>query len=127
VKSFKSYIQEKSCGCDDDHASKLGPEATKRHDSEEIQRQKKHLTDKATENHAQAARERVYGHGGAAEAKAQSYENARDNIKEEGMMTVAAAAGTGDSRLPADQREPGVSKKRNPVMQNLARRALPKV
>lgn len=108
MKSFKQY---------------LGPEATKQHDSSEITRQKKHLTDKATENHAQSDREKVYGHGGAAEAKAKSYENARDNIKEEGMMTVAAAAGTGDSRLPAEQREPGVSKKRNPVMQNLARRA----
>lgn len=102
----------------------LGPEATKRRDAEEIIRQKKHLTDKAKENHEQSARE---GGGGAVEAKAKSYENARDNIKEEGMMTVAAAAGTGDSRLSADQREPGVSKKRNPIINKLAKRALPKV
>jgi len=101
----------------------LGPEATKRHDAAEVARQKKHLTDKAKENHDQADRE---GGGGAVEAKAKSYENARDNIKEEGV-TVAAVAGTGDARLPDAQREPGVSKKRNPIINKLARRALPKV
>ena len=45
-------------------------------------------------------------------------------VKEE-MMSVAAVAGSGDSRLPETQREPGVSKKRNPVMKGLVRRNLP--
>ena len=41
--------------------------------------------------------------------------------------TVGAIAGSGDSRLPAAQREPGVSKKRkSPVMMGL-RRKPPKV
>ena len=44
-----------------------------------------------------------------------------------GGMTVAAVAGSGDSRLPATQREPGVSKKRNPIMTRLARRKPPKM
>ena len=47
-------------------------------------------------------------------------------IKEDGMgagvvgaaptNSVAGVAGTGDSRLPSTQREPGVSKKRNPTL-----------
>ena len=41
--------------------------------------------------------------------------------------TVGSVAGTGDSRLPANQREPGVSKKRNPIMMRLARRKAPKI
>jgi hypothetical protein len=100
----------------------LGPEATTSHDSEEIARQKRHLTDKAKENHEQSAHERMYGHGGAAEAKAKSYENARDNIKEDGAGGMGGAmptnnvssggvAGTGGAGG-----EPGVSKKRNPTM-----------
>ena len=44
-----------------------------------------------------------------------------------GGMTVAAVAGTGDSRLPASQREPGVSKKHNPVIRGLGRRKQPKM
>ena len=40
---------------------------------------------------------------------------------------VGGVAGTGDSRLPANQREPGVGKKRNPILQKMARRTLPKV
>ena len=103
--------------------AKLGPRATKARDQVEIARQKKHLTDKAKENHAQSDRE---GGGGAAEAKAKSYENARDSIhteevvSEEGMgagavaptNSVGGVAGTGDSRLSPSQREPGVSKKK---------------
>ena len=42
-----------------------------------------------------------------------------------GAMGVAGIAGSGDSRLPATQREPGVSKKRTPLMLRLARRKLP--
>lgn len=126
MKSFKQYLNEKmgefAADVDYHPEAKLGPKATKLRDKVEIARQKKHLTDKATENHTQSERE---GGGGAAEAKAKSYENARDNIKEEGM-TVAAIAGTGDSRLPAAQREPGVSKKRNPNM-SFFRRKQPKV
>ena len=54
-------------------------------------------------------------------------------INEDGAMaaapvnSVAGVAGTGDSRLSASQREPGVSKKRNPILQKMARRTLPKV
>ena len=44
-----------------------------------------------------------------------------------GGMGVAAVAGSGDSRMPASQREPGVSKKRTPLMMRLARRKLPKM
>jgi hypothetical protein len=40
--------------------------------------------------------------------------------------TVGGVAGTGDSRLPVSQREPGVSKKRNPVLLNTFRRKPPK-
>ena len=44
-----------------------------------------------------------------------------------GGASVAGIAGTGDSRMPATQREPGVSKKRNPVMGTLAKRKPPKI
>ena len=40
--------------------------------------------------------------------------------------TVAGVASTGDSRLPSSQREPGVSKKRNPTL-GYFRRKPPKV
>ena len=40
--------------------------------------------------------------------------------------TVAGVAGSGDSRLPASQKEPGVSKKKNPVM-GLLKRKSPKI
>jgi hypothetical protein len=57
-------------------------------------------------------------------------------VKEDGMgggaiggggptNTVSAVAGTGSPNLPADQREPGVSKKRNPVMMGIERRKAP--
>ena len=51
-------------------------------------------------------------------------------FNEDGMAaaptnSVAAVAGSGDSRMPAPQREPGVSKKRTPLMMRLARRKLP--
>ena len=103
----------------------LGPKATETQDRQEIVRQKKHLTNKAKEYHDQSKRE---GGGGAAEAKSQSFEKARDSIhkeeyvNEDGVMaaaptnSVAGVAGSGDSRLPASQREPGVSKKRNPTL-----------
>lgn len=62
----------------------------------------------------------------------------REFINEDGMgagavggsaptNTVSGVAGTGDSRLPPSQREPGVSKKRNPIMMRLARRKPPKI
>jgi hypothetical protein len=44
-----------------------------------------------------------------------------------GGVSVAAIAGSGDSRLPASQREPGVSKKHNPVMRGLGKRNPPKM
>jgi len=52
----------------------------------------------------------------------------KDFVKEDGVPvnSVAGVAGSGDSRLPASQREPGVSKKRNPVMMNV-RRKTPKM
>lgn len=114
-----------------DEESRLGPKATEIQDREEIKRQKEHLTKKAKDNHALSKRE---GGGGAAEAKAVSYEKARDAIKEDaGAMgaaptnSVAGVAGTGDSRLPASQREPGVSKKRNPTLKGMFTRKPPKV
>lgn len=113
-----------------DLENRLGPKATELQDREEIKRQKEHLTQKAKENHAQSKRE---GGGGAAEAKAISYEKARDSIKEDGgaigaapTNSVAGVAGTGDSRLPASQREPGVSKKRNPILKGMFTRKPPK-
>ncbi len=37
----------------------------------------------------------------------------KDNIiKENNIMNVSAVAGTGDSRLPPDQREPGIKRKK---------------
>jgi len=47
-----------------------------------------------------------------------------------GGMSVGGIAGTGDSRLPSSQREPGVSRKKkahNPVMMGMARRKPPKI
>jgi hypothetical protein len=44
-----------------------------------------------------------------------------------GGMSVAAVAGSGDSRMPVAQREPGVSKKRNPIMTGMGRRKAPKI
>jgi hypothetical protein len=42
-----------------------------------------------------------------------------------GGMGVGAIAGSGAASLPADQKEPGVSKKRNPVMMGIERRKQP--
>lgn len=56
----------------------------------------------------------------------------KEFINEDGAVaaaptnSVAGVAGTGDSRLPASQRQPGVSKKRNPVM-GMLRRKTPKI
>lgn len=57
----------------------------------------------------------------------------KEYMKEDGMAggaapvnSVAGVAGTGDNRLPASQREPGVSKKRNPTL-SYFRRKSPKV
>jgi len=47
-------------------------------------------------------------------------------VKEDGMG-VGAVAGSGAASLPTDQREPGVSKKRNPVMMGMERRKVPKI
>lgn len=137
MKTFRHYLNEKmgdfASGADFHPELKLGPKATELRDKLEIKRQKEHLSQKASENHKQAERE---GGGGAAEAKARSYENARDNIKEEmggGAMaaaptnSVAGVAGSGDTRLPQSQREPGVSKKRNPILKGMFRRKPPKV
>jgi hypothetical protein len=45
-------------------------------------------------------------------------------VSEDGMG-VGAVAGSGAASLPADQKEPGVSKKRNPVMMGIERRKQP--
>ena len=54
-----------------------------------------------------------------------------DVVKEDGgaagAVGVGAIAGSGASTLPASQKEPGVSKKRNPVMGSIARRTPPKM
>ena len=78
--------------------------------------------------------------GGMAKAHGIMFDNTKkaihseEVVNEDGVMAAAptnvvgaGVAGTGDSRLPSSQREPGVSKKRNPILQKLARRALPKV
>jgi hypothetical protein len=100
----------------------LGPEATKKQDQQEINRQKKHLADKAKENHEQSERE---GGGGAAEAKAKSYENARGNIKEDGAMAAAPTNNVGIGAVAGSGGlggEPGVSKKRNPTLSSFKRK-----
>jgi hypothetical protein len=128
MKTFKEYISEgrmKDLATDwDIH---LGPKATEKQDKEEIKRQKEHLAHKAETSYAQSERE---GGGGAARAKGDAYTAAKNNIKEDAMAaapanSVAGVAGSGDSRLPASQREPGVSKKRTPIFMRLARRKLP--
>jgi len=57
----------------------LGPEATKKQDSDEIARQKQHLTNKSKEYYDQGARE---GGHGAAVAKGITFDLAKKNIKE---------------------------------------------
>ena len=124
MKSFKDY---------------LGPEATKKNDKRNISLQKKNLSRLSKEYHKMSNDE---GGGGMAKAHGIMFDNTKkaihseDVVNEDGGVAMAAAptnvagagvAGTGDSRLPASQREPGVSKKRNPILQKLARRALPKV
>lgn len=119
--------------------AKLGPKATKKQDTQEISRQKKNLDRLTHEYHKMSKDE---GGGGMAKAHGDMFANAKKAIHSEevvnedgvagmvGAPTNAAGggvAGTGDSRLPSSQREPGVSKKRNPILQKLARRALPKV
>jgi hypothetical protein len=124
MKTFKQYVSEgrmKDLATDWD--MQLGPKATDKQDKEEIKRQKAHLTHKAETSYAQSERE---GGGGAARAKGDSYKAAKENIKEDGgAMGVAGIAGSGDSRLPVSQREPGVSNKRTPIIVRLARRKLP--
>ncbi len=105
----------------------LGPEATEQQDKEEIARQKHHLNHKAQTSYEQSERE---GGGGAARAKGDAYTAAKNNIKEDAMAaapanSVAGVAGTGDSRLPASQREPGVFRKRTPIFMRMAKRKLP--
>jgi hypothetical protein len=109
--------------------SRLGPEATKKQDKAEVARQKAHLHQMSAKSKEHADMEGE--EGGAARAKAVAYAAAAKNIKEDApavaapTVSVAGVAGSGDSRLPASQREPGVSKKRTPLMMRLARRKLP--
>jgi len=70
MKTFKQFFYEANV------------ETVKR-DAEEIKRQKKHLADKSQEYQDQADREKMYGHGGAADAKGETFELAAKNIKED--------------------------------------------
>lgn len=112
--------------------SRLGPEATKKQDKEELARQKAHLQQMADQSKEHAAKEDEAGEdSGAFRAKGHAYATLAHNIKEDApavaapTVSVAGVAGSGDSRLPATQREPGVGKKRVPLMMRLARRKLP--
>jgi len=107
---------------------RLGPEATKKQDKEELRRQKDHLM--VMSNQAKERAEKLgdeSGMAGAFKSKAAAYAKLAHNIKEDGMVGVAGIAGSGDSSLPATQREPGVSKKKTPVMGNIKRRNLPQM
>jgi hypothetical protein len=68
MKSFKQFLDEANS-------------QTMKQDSDEINRQKKHLMDKAKEYSDQAEREKHFGHGGAAQAKAETFIAAAKNIK----------------------------------------------
>jgi hypothetical protein len=70
MKTFKQFFKETTA-------------ATMKQDAEEIKRQKKHLADKAQEYQDQADREKMFGHGGAAEAKGETFTAAAKNIKGE--------------------------------------------
>jgi ABC-type uncharacterized transport system ATPase subunit len=106
---------------------RLGPEATKKQDKEELGRQKDHLMVMSKQSQERAEKEGDNGMAGAFHAKAAAYARLSQNIREDGMVGVAGIAGSGDSRLPATQREPGVSKKKTPVMGNIRRRNLPQM
>lgn len=69
MKSFKQFLYEVDA-------------LTMKQDAQEIKRQEKFLKDKAKEYQDQADREKLYGHGNAAEAKAKTFELAAKNIKE---------------------------------------------
>jgi hypothetical protein len=112
--------------------SRLGPEATKKQDKEDLAREKAHLQQMSNQSKERAAKEDEAGEdSGAFRAKGHAYAILAKNIKEDApavaapTVSVAGVAGSGDSRLPATQREPGVSKKRTPLMMRLARRKLP--
>jgi hypothetical protein len=69
MKTFKEFLYEVDA-------------LTMKQDAQEIKRQKKHLADKAKEYQDQADIEKMHGHGGAAEAKGETFELAAKNIKE---------------------------------------------
>jgi hypothetical protein len=107
----------------------LGPKATERNDKDSITLQKKNLDRLTKEYHGMSKDE---GGSGMAKAHGDMFANTKKNIHKEDVVsedgggaagmgaaptaTVAGIAGSGDSRLPASQREPGVSKKHNPIM-----------
>jgi hypothetical protein len=128
-------VSEESKDSDFNPESRLGPKATKKQDAAEIVRQKKNLTQKTNEYHKMSKDE---GGSGMAKAHGDMFDNAKKNIHSEdvvsedggaagGAVGVGAVAGTGASTLPASQKEPGVSKKHNPVMRGLVRRNKPKM
>ena len=70
MKKFTDFIKEAT-------------QATIHHDAEEIKRQKQHLNNKAKEYRDQAEVEKQFGHGGAAQAKGETFSAAAKNIKGE--------------------------------------------
>lgn len=118
----------------------LGPEATKKNDKKSVDLQKKNL-DRLTGEYNDKSK--AEGGSGMAKAHADMFANTKkaihseEIVKEDGMgagavgsagptNTVGGIAGSGDSRLAPSQREPGVSKKRNPILKGLFRRKPPK-
>jgi hypothetical protein len=67
MKTFTEFVREST------------PE-TMYHDAQEIKRQKMHLIDKAKEYEDQANREKLFGQGGAAQAKGETMVAAAKNI-----------------------------------------------
>jgi hypothetical protein len=145
MKSFKQYLGEKmgdyAADADINPEARLGPKATKANDKKSVQLQKSNL-DRLTGEYNQKSKDE--GGSGMAKAHADMFANTKKNIHSEETMnedggaggaagmgaapanSVAGIAGSGDTRLAPSQREPGVSKKRNPILKGLFRRKPPK-
>ena len=143
MKNFKEFIKEKmgeyATDTDFHPEIQLGPKATKKNDNKSVNLQKQNL-DRLTGEYKDKSKSE--GGSGMAKAHADMFANTKKNIHSEEVVSedggaagmgaapansVAGIAGSGDSRLPASQREPGVSKKRNPVLKGLFTRKPPKV
>jgi hypothetical protein len=147
--SFKQFVENSIDPVSQDVDSKptnhLGHKATEKNDKRSVGLQKKNL-DRLTGEYHKMSRDE--GGSGAAKAHGDMFHNVKKNIHHEEYVnedgggaagagagtaptaTVAGIAGSGDSRLPSSQREPGVPKKRkyenSPVM-SFIRRKNPKV